>query len=76
MLLRVRELSGNTISITPRNIIQAGDSMVLALVHVTAARGDRTLDEIAAHLSRWENEQIVEYWTTYQDQDAVDDFWG
>ncbi|MGY1653914.1 nuclear transport factor 2 family protein [Geodermatophilus sp. SYSU D01119] len=54
----------------------ADDTDGVAVVRLTAHRGDRDLDVVAAHLFRYEDGLVAEFHEAHTDQAAVDAFYG
>ncbi|MGY1776329.1 nuclear transport factor 2 family protein [Geodermatophilus sp. SYSU D00804] len=52
----------------------ADDTDGVAVVRMTASRGDRHLDVLAAQVHRFEDGRIAEVWDAHTDQAAVDAF--
>lgn len=73
--VREFELSGGTYLPTVRDVL-VSDTHVVALLHATARRDDRTLDEDYAIVFRIEDGLVTEAWESWWDQPAVDAFWA
>jgi ketosteroid isomerase-like protein len=56
--------------------VEAGDGQVLAMVEVHAERGDRTLENFAAHLLRVEDGRITEWRMVDAKPAESDAFWA
>ena len=54
----------------------ADDTDGVALVHMSAHRGDRDLDVLAAHLLRFEHGRRAEFRSAHTDQATVDEFFA
>ncbi len=54
----------------------ADDTHGVALVHATARRGDRHLDTMNAHICRFREGRVVEFWDAPTEPQATDAFWG
>ncbi|MGY1792891.1 nuclear transport factor 2 family protein [Geodermatophilus sp. SYSU D00525] len=69
------EVTGGSFRVDVRSAF-ADDTDGVAVVRMTARRGDRDLDVLAAHLVRFEDGRIAEFWDAHTDQAAVDAFFG
>jgi ketosteroid isomerase-like protein len=56
--------------------ILADDDYTIALLHGVARRGEKTLDQMYAFISRIHNGQITELWEAWTDGTAWNDFWS
>ncbi|MGY1737971.1 nuclear transport factor 2 family protein [Geodermatophilus sp. SYSU D00684] len=54
----------------------ADDTDGAAIVRITASRGDRHLDVLAADLVRFQDGQVAEFWEAHTDQAAMDAFFS
>ncbi len=72
---RLMELSEGSFRVEVRTVL-ADDTDGVAVVRISAHRGDRTLDVLAAHVFRFEGDRVAEFWTAPTDQAAVDAFYG
>jgi uncharacterized protein len=54
----------------------ADDTDGVAVVRLTAHRGDRDIDVIAAHLFRYEQGLVAEFWEAHTDQPALNAFYA
>ncbi len=54
----------------------ADDTHGVALVHATARRGDRHLDTMNAHICRFREGRVVEFWEAPTEPQAMDAFWN
>ena len=73
---RVLELTEGSLRVAELRSAFADDTDGVAVVRLTAHRGDRTLDVLGAHISRFEDGRVAEFWPTYTDQAAVDAFYA
>jgi ketosteroid isomerase-like protein len=55
--------------------IVADDNYTVAILHGTARRGEKTLDQMYAFISRIRDGQIAELWEAWTDGPAWNDFW-
>ncbi|MEQ9323551.1 MAG: nuclear transport factor 2 family protein [Polyangiaceae bacterium] len=54
-----------------------GDELVQTITSTSAKHGDKSVSGfIEAHLARWQNGQLVEFWGTMADQKVALEFWG
>ena len=74
-LRRVRDLSGNTLSLTPAAVF-ADDTFLLVYGRIRARRGDKQLDADHCVMFRFAHGKIVEGRTIPVDQYAFDEFWS
>ncbi|MGY1829610.1 nuclear transport factor 2 family protein [Geodermatophilus sp. SYSU D01180] len=72
---RVFVLSGGTFRVDLQ-AASADDTDGVAIVRVTASRGDRELDVLAADLVRFEDGLVAEFWQAHTDQGAMDAFFS
>ena len=56
--------------------ILASDDHVVALVEVTASRGDRRLEGRAVHVMHVSDGRLTEFWNFPEDPAAGDEFWS
>ena len=56
--------------------IVANDQHTVALMHVTASRGDKTLDQDYAFIAHIREGQIAELWEAWTEGPAWNDFWS
>lgn len=68
------ELSGGTYSPEIHDIL-ANDEHTVALLHVTAQRDGKTLDQSYALIFHIYDGKITEAWETWTDEAAWDEFW-
>lgn len=54
----------------------ADDTDGVAVVRLIGHRGDRAMDVVAAHLFRYEDGLVAEFWEAHTDQAAVDAFYA
>ena len=54
----------------------ADDIDGVALLHMSAHRGDRDLDVLAVHVLRFEDGRAAEFWAAHTEQAAVDEFFA
>ncbi|SFT94879.1 hypothetical protein SAMN05660657_04124 [Geodermatophilus amargosae] len=73
---RVLELTEGSLRVAELRSACADDTDGVAVVRLTAHRGDRTLDVLGAHISRFEDGRVAEFWPAYTDQAAVDAFYS
>ncbi|MGH9186710.1 MAG: nuclear transport factor 2 family protein, partial [Acidimicrobiales bacterium] len=69
------ELSGGTYSPEIHDIL-ANDEHTVALLHVTARRNAKTLDQDYALVLHIRDGQITEAWEVWTDEAAWDEFWS
>jgi uncharacterized protein len=72
---RLFELTEGSFRVQVRTAF-ADDTDGVAIVRLTAHRGDRHLDALAAHLFRYEDGLVAEFWEANTDQAAVDAFYA
>ena len=71
------EQTQGSLKIEPKAIRVLNDQLVQVITVASAKKGDKSIsDYVEAHLSRWENGEIVEFWGTFIDAAVSDDFWG
>ena len=75
MFRRTMELSEGSLRVEVRTVL-ADDTDGVAVVRLSAHRGDRTLDVMAAHVVRFDGDRVAEFWEAHNDQAAVDDFFA
>jgi uncharacterized protein len=56
--------------------ILANDEHTVALLHATARRGDRTLDQDYAFIMHIRDGQVAELWEAWTEGPAWNDFWS
>ena len=72
----VREATGDTMQLERLEVI-ANERHGAAFLRVTADRGDRRLETVAADAFRFDDEgRIVEFWASNASQAAIDAFWA
>ncbi|HEX5012859.1 MAG TPA: nuclear transport factor 2 family protein [Candidatus Limnocylindrales bacterium] len=72
----IREATADTMQLERLELI-ANDRHGAAFLHVTAERGGRRLETIAADAFRFDDEgRIVEFWASNANQAAIDEFWA
>jgi ketosteroid isomerase-like protein len=72
----IREATGDTMRLEPLEVL-ANDRHGAAFLRVTADRGGRRLETVAADAFRFDEEgRIVEFWASNANQAAIDDFWA
>jgi len=74
-LAKLFEMTDGTFTINV-HAVTAHDDRAVALAHMTAKRGDRTLDLNSVHVFRLADGLITEMWSYEDDQDAADAFWS
>ncbi len=72
---KLNELSGGTAKINDHDFL-ATDEHSVALFRVVATRGGKTLESRLCEVIHWRNSQIVEDWTSFDDQYGWDQFWS
>lgn len=72
---RLAEMTGGTLKNEPHDVL-ANDDHAVGLLQFSAARGDRSLHERAAHIVHLRDRQIAEVWMFWEDQAAVDEFFA
>jgi ketosteroid isomerase-like protein len=77
LFAKIGELTAGTLDLSLKNVAQLGDNLTLVIVRASAKNGDKSVNNILeAHVARWENDKMVEFWGNYEDQKVADDFWG
>jgi uncharacterized protein len=72
---KIFELSAGTY--TPNLIdILANDQHTVAILHATARRANKTLDQDYAFILRIRDDQVIEVWEAWTDGTAWNDFWS
>jgi ketosteroid isomerase-like protein len=74
-LQQVMERTGGTFRVEPQSLF-AGDTHAVAVVRLTGSRDGRNLDTQNAHIWRFENDRIAEFWDATADPDVLDSFFG
>jgi hypothetical protein len=69
------ELSGGTYGVEVRNVL-ANDDHIVALLHATADREGKRLDQDYAIVFEVRGGKVRVAWEVWKDQPAVDDFWS
>ena len=69
------ELSSGTYDVTVRDAL-ASDDVIVALLHATAERQGRKLDQDYAIVFHILDGRVDEAWEVWTDQAAVDEFWS
>ena len=72
---KIAELSDGPMEMDIHDIL-ANDDHVVALLSVTATRGDKRLEGRAAHIMHLSNGQMTEFWNYPEDPAAGDEFWS
>ena len=72
---RELELTGGTYSVELHDVL-ANDEHTVALLHVTAARDHKRLDQSYALVFHIHQGRITEAWELWTDQAACDSFWS
>jgi ketosteroid isomerase-like protein len=72
---RLMQESGGTFSLEIHDVL-ANDEHGIGLVHVTAEREGRRLDQNAAHVFHLRDGKITESWSMVEDSRAGDEFWS
>ena len=62
-------------AVEPRAFL-ADDHYGATPVTLTAHRGDRTVEVLNVHLTRFENGKVAEFWDTSTDEDTLDRFFA
>jgi uncharacterized protein len=71
---RLLEATEGTLRVEPQTLL-ADDATGVAVVIVTARRGGRALETMAAHISRFDADgKVVEFWSAPTDQELLDRF--
>jgi ketosteroid isomerase-like protein len=65
----------NSLRIDLRSVL-ADDETAVAIVEISARRGERSFQVTNAHIFRFEGDQVAEFWETSGDQHAVDAVFG
>jgi ketosteroid isomerase-like protein len=69
------ERSGGTYSVEARDAI-ANDDHIIALLHATASREDKRLDQDYVIVFGVRDGQVHAAWEVWRDQVSVDEFWS
>ena len=69
------ELSGGTYSVAVRDVL-ANDQHIVALLHATADREGRRLDQDYAIVFETRDGKVRAAWEVWRDQPSVDQFWS
>jgi ketosteroid isomerase-like protein len=69
------ERSGGTYSVEVRDVL-ANDDHVVALLHATAEREGRRLDQDYAIVFHMRHGKVNAAWEVWKDQRSVDEFWS
>ena len=72
---RLFEMSEGTLKLEVHDIL-ANDEHATVLVHMTAKRGDRMIDQNAVHVFEIVDGKTKEFWSFEEDQRAQDEFWS
>jgi uncharacterized protein len=75
MFGRLMEITEGSFRLDVRTVL-ADDNWGTAVVHLTAHRGERTLDTVSAHIMRIRDGRVAEFWEASTDQAALDAFFG
>jgi hypothetical protein len=76
MFARIMELTENSFRAEPL-LMCADDERGIALVRLTAHRGDLHLDTLAAQVARFDGDgKLAEFWNTPIEQAVLDEFLG
>jgi uncharacterized protein len=75
LFLKLFEESGGTFKVEPHDVL-ANDDHAVALVTVSAAKGDASFSSRAAHVVHMRDGKLTESWFLGEDQAAADAFWG
>jgi ketosteroid isomerase-like protein len=75
MFGRLMEITENSLRIDLRSVL-ADDETAVAVVEISARRGDASFGVLNAHVFRFAGEQVAEFWETSGDQHAVDAVFG
>ena len=73
---KLGELSDGSLAISEEHDFLGTDDHSVALFRVTAQRNNKTLESNLIEVVHWRNGQIVENWTSFEDQYAWDEFWS
>jgi ketosteroid isomerase-like protein len=69
------ELSGGTYAVEVRDVL-ANDTHIVALLHATAGRESKRLDQDYAIVFALRGGKVHAAWEVWEDQPAVDEFWS
>jgi uncharacterized protein len=69
------EQSGGTYSVDVRDVI-ANDQHIIALLHATANRENKRLDQDYVIVFRVRDDKVHAAWEIWRDQASVDEFWS
>jgi ketosteroid isomerase-like protein len=69
------ERSGGSYNVEIREVL-AGDEHIVALLHATADRGDKRLDQNYVIVFQMRDGKVQAAWEVWNDQTALDDFWA
>lgn len=75
MFARLVEETGGTFKNEIHDLL-ASDDHAVALVNMSAERGDKKLEAHSVHVSHWKDGKLAEFWSMQEDQDAVDAFYS
>jgi len=75
MFGRLMEITENSFRIDLRSVL-ADDDTAVAVVEMSARRGNTSFEVLNAHVFRFAGEQVAEFWETSGDQHAVDAVFG
>ena len=71
---RLLEATEGTLRVEPQTLL-ADDATGVAVVILTAQRGVRALETMAAHIARFDADgKVVEFWSAPTDQTVMDEF--
>jgi uncharacterized protein len=75
MFGRLMELTENSFRVDLRSVF-ADDDTGVAVVHITARRGEKSFEVTNAHVFRFTGDRVAEFRETSGDQHAVDEVFG
>ena len=70
------EYSEGSLVVAPAGEMMVSDLLVVAPVHFTAKKGDKSMDMNGIDLFGVTDGKITKVWLFSEDQDAEDEFWG
>jgi ketosteroid isomerase-like protein len=69
------EMTGDSLQVEVHDVTSS-ERHVVALVHLTGARGGRTLDDNTVFVAAVEDSRVTEVWSYVADQAAANEFWS
>jgi ketosteroid isomerase-like protein len=75
LFAKIGELADGPMKMGIHDIL-ASDDHVVALLEVTASRGDKRLDGRAVHIMHVADGKLTEFWNFPEDPAAGDEFWS